>query len=173
MTQPPPWPDPPAAGDTAGGQLPPSSTDTPPATPAPPLQATQSYGAPPPPAQPLYPGTSYGAPQAGQPGYGYGHPYQPANRTNGMAIASMVVSIASIPGLCVYGFGGFLGLVGAILGHVARRQIRTRYEEGAGMALAGIIVGWIGTGLAVITSTLVVILFIMTINDPAFQSELF
>jgi hypothetical protein len=90
-----------------------------------------------------------------------------------MAVASMVVSIVSAAGLCAYGFGGLLGALGAILGHVARRQIRLRYEGGEGMALAGIIVGWIAFGLGLIISAAFVVFFAVAFNDPAFQSDPF
>lgn len=95
----------------------------------------------------------YGQPQYGQPGYppsgapasygqagygGYGPPTYVPQPTNGLAIASMILSIA--------GFGP----VGAIMGHVARTQIRERNEQGDGFALAGIIVGWVTTGLFVL-----------------------
>ncbi|MGH3680125.1 MAG: DUF4190 domain-containing protein [Natronosporangium sp.] len=92
-----------------------------------------------------YPQTPYGPPPAAPPGYGYPPPYAypPAAPTNGMAIASLVCSLA---GLAV----GISAPVGAILGHVARRQIRERGEQGDGMALAGIIVGWVITGLLVL-----------------------
>jgi hypothetical protein len=112
-----------------------------------------------------YPQGAYGAPYSAA-GYGYG--YGPTTQTtNGMAIGSMVVSIVSIAGLCAYGFGGLLGIVGAILGHVARRQIRDRGEGGDGMALAGIIVGWIATGLAAGIIALVVAFVWMAVNaDP-------
>jgi hypothetical protein len=97
------------------------------------------------PTQPAYPPAAYGTP-SGPPGYGYpppypgpGYPgYPPPAPTNGLAIASLVCSLA---GLAV----GISAPVGAILGHVARRQIRERGEQGDGMALAGIIVGWILT----------------------------
>jgi hypothetical protein len=69
-------------------------------------------------------------------------PYRPSRPTNGLAIASLVCSIAGFA-TCVS------APVGAVLGHVARRQIRERGEEGDGLALAGIIVGWILTGLLV------------------------
>lgn len=94
-------------------------------------------GTPPPPgAQPQYP-TSPG--QYPPPGSGYGAP--PAGgTTNTMAIVSLVLSLA---GLAVW----ISAPVGAVLGHIARRQIRERGEQGDGMALAGIIVGWILTGL--------------------------
>jgi hypothetical protein len=61
-----------------------------------------------------------------------------AQPTNGLAIASMIVSLV--------GFGP----VGAIMGHIARRQIRERNEQGDGFALAGIIVGWVITGFWVL-----------------------
>jgi hypothetical protein len=75
-----------------------------------------------------------------------------------MAIASLVVSVLSIVGVCLCGFLGVAGVVGAILGHVARRQIKARGENGDGLALAGIIVGWIVFGL---TLTLGVFLLVV------------
>lgn len=99
------------------------------------------------PAQPPYQPYGTPSPYGGSP-YG-GSPYQPAPPTNGLAIASMVTSIVGIAGLCCYGLGGIVGLVGAILGHVSKRRIREQGEGGAGMALAGIIVGWIAFGLMI------------------------
>jgi hypothetical protein len=55
----------------------------------------------------------------------------------------MVTSLVGAATLFCWGLGGLAGLVGAILGHVARRKIRRSGEAGDGMALAGIIVGWI------------------------------
>jgi hypothetical protein len=95
----------------------------------PPYGAQPQYGAPPP----------YGT----QPYPGYGHPYGPA-KTNGLAVASMVVSLVSIV-TC-----GLFGIAGAIMGHMARKQIAERREEGSGMATAGIVVGWVMTGLTVL-----------------------
>lgn len=83
-----------------------------------------------------------GAPAGYPPGYPpYGYPpygYAIARPTNGMAIASMVLGI-----LWVYWVGSILAL---IFGYVARNQIRERGESGAGMATAGIVLGWIGIG---------------------------
>jgi hypothetical protein len=104
-----------------------------------------------------------------QPGYGPppGYPmYAPPPKTNGMAVASMVVSIVGITMLACYGAGGVLGIVGAILGHVSRRQIRERQESGDGMALAGIITGWIATGLGLIVLALIVIFVVWAVNTP-------
>jgi hypothetical protein len=102
----------------------------------------QPYSAPP----------GYGYPQqGGYPGYGYPTPVMvAAARNNGLAIASMVVSLAGAALLFCYGFGGVAGLVGAILGHVARRQVTRRGENGGGMALAGIIVGWVVFALGIV-----------------------
>lgn len=150
MTQPPQWPEQP--GPPPGDQ-------------PPPLAPSPAGGGIP--TQPLYPGAAYGSPPGSPPGYGY-QPYPAPPRTNGMAIASMVVSIVGIAGLCAYGLGGFIGAVGAILGHVARRQVRERGEGGDGMALAGIIVGWIAVGLAVITVAGFALFFIFMMSMEEF-----
>jgi hypothetical protein len=93
----------------------------PPYSPQPYGQGPQPYGQPPLPGQP----------------YGYGYP--PPRRTNGLAIASMVLGI-----LWLYWIGSILALV---FGYVARKQIRERGESGDGMAIAGIVLGWVGVGL--------------------------
>jgi hypothetical protein len=72
----------------------------------------------------------------------------------------------SILGLCGYGIGGLLGILGAILGHVARRQIRERGENGDGMALAGVVMGWIATALAVLIIVGIVIFVVWAANQP-------
>jgi hypothetical protein len=95
-----------------------------------------------------YPPQSY-PPAQGYPQYGYGMPPAPPS-TNGMAVAALVVSIVGALGLCGYGVGGVIGAVGAILGHVARKQIRQTGEGGDGLALAGVIVGWIAAAIGVV-----------------------
>ena len=54
-----------------------------------------------------------------------------------MAIASLVLSLTGVY-TC-----GVSAIFGAILGHVARRQIRERGQLGDGLAVAGIVVGWL------------------------------
>jgi len=116
------------------------------------------YGQPQYGQQPQYAQPQYGQPQYAQPQYaqqygqpgGYpqqygapvGYPYVPALKTNGMAIAAMVLGI-----LWVYWIGSILALV---FGYIARNQIRERGEGGAGMAVAGIVLGWVGIGILVI-----------------------
>ena len=66
----------------------------------------------------------------------------PVAQQNGMAIASLVTSIATVI-LC----GGLLSFVGAILGHVALGQIKRTGQSGRGLAIGGIATGWAVTGL--------------------------
>jgi hypothetical protein len=110
-------------------------------------------GAPASPGYAVPPGSPTGYP--GYPGYGYGAPMPVAAApTNSMAIVSLVLALVGIA--C-----GLTAPVGAILGHVARRQIRQRGEGGAGMALAGIIVGWIVTGLYLIYIAFLIVLIVI------------
>ncbi len=87
---------------------------------------------------PAYRPAGYALTPTGYPPAGY--PYPVANPTNGMAVAALVCALAGLV-TCVS------APVGAILGHVARRQIRERGGQGDGMAVAGIVVGWVLTGL--------------------------
>ena len=80
------------------------------------------------------------APPSSQPGpYAF---YRPRT-TNGLAVASLVLGI-----LWLYWIGSILALV---FGYIARAEIRRSHgaEQGRGLALAGIILGWIGIGVAV------------------------
>ena len=79
------------------------------------------------------PDPEHGFPTPG--GYGYPVP----GPTNGFAIASLVLGI-----LWVWWVGSILAL---IFGYVARKQIRERNESGDGLAVAGIVLGWVGVGV--------------------------
>ncbi|MBB5870489.1 hypothetical protein F4553_003868 [Allocatelliglobosispora scoriae] len=114
--------------------------------------------------QPAY--GAYGPPAAYTNPYG-AYPVQSA-RTNGMAIAAMVLGIVGLVLLCCYGLGGLVGLVGAILGHVSMKQIRERGENGRGMALAGVITGWSAVVLSIIA---VVAIVLFAVNDPTFMDS--
>jgi hypothetical protein len=87
--------------------------------------------------------------------------FQGTPQTNGMAIASLVCSILGMF-TC-----GLTGIVGAILGHVARKQIAERGEGGDGMALAGIIIGWIVFGLSALGGIVYVFLIIAAFSTSA------
>jgi hypothetical protein len=97
-----------------------------PSSPPPPAPA---YAVPPPPV--------YGATPAYYP-QGYAAPPS----TNGSAVASLVLGIV---GLLTCGYTFFIApVLAVVLGVKARRQIRESGQQGAGMALAGIITGVIG-----------------------------
>lgn len=108
----------------------------------------QQQPPPPPPGTGQPPYQPYGG--APNPYGGSSGPYQQQKPTNGLAIASMVTSLVGLLGCLCYGLGGIIGLIGAILGHVALRQIKTGGQQGRGMALAGVIVGWLVLALAII-----------------------
>lgn len=86
--------------------------------------------------------------------------YRPVRGTNGLAIASLVVSLHAlgIPGV---------GLVGAILGHVGRRRIAETGEEGDGLALAGIIIGWLSTALWGLLVAFWIVMIVWAVNSGA------
>ena len=76
----------------------------------------------------------------------------PVAQQNGMAIASLVTSIATVI-FC----GGLLSFVGAILGHVALGQIKRTSQGGRGLAIGGIAVGWSITGFWLIGILLIAV----------------
>jgi hypothetical protein len=60
----------------------------------------------------------------------------PPAGTNGLAIASLAC------GLGQFAFGPLATIPAIVFGHMARSQIRRTGEEGVGLALAGLILGW-------------------------------
>ncbi len=84
-----------------------------------------------------------------------------------MAIASLVVGVASLLLSCAYGVGLVGSPVALVLGRVSMKRIER--SEGAlggrGLALAGFILGIIGTILLVLLIALVVFLVIIANNE--------
>ncbi|MEE4543454.1 DUF4190 domain-containing protein [Streptomyces sp. V4-01] len=139
---------------------PPGGAAGPPPVPMPPPQPGGPYG-----ALPAYPQSPYGTgtgtgsgpyggpppggpyPYGGPAGYGYPPPppgwyggYQQNLGTNGLAIASLVVSIAAF---C-------LPVVAAVLGIFGLRQIRRTGQGGRGLAIAGIVINSVATVLVAV-----------------------
>ncbi|MDG4768125.1 DUF4190 domain-containing protein [Solwaraspora sp. WMMD406] len=122
-----------------------------------------------PPAYPGQPGPGYPPPYPGHPG-GYGYPMPPPMPMNGRAIAAMVMGIIGILALCGYLAPGLIGIVGALLGHSARRQIRDRAaqgrpEQGEGLALAGMITGWIAFGIGLAGTVVIAIAIAISVSQ--------
>lgn len=74
--------------------------------------------------------------------YGVAPMYVPGPGTNGMAIASLVLGI-----LWLYWIGSILAL---IFGYVALSQLKSRPQGGRGLAIAGIVLGYIGVAVFVV-----------------------
>ncbi|MEN0104744.1 MAG: DUF4190 domain-containing protein [Curtobacterium sp.] len=125
------------------------------------------YGAPQNPYAASAPGS---APYAGQGAPGsapYANPYAPAGaysnagyqpyaqrpKTNILAILSIVFGLGAIP---FFFIAILLGPAGAILGHVALGKIKQNGEQGRGLALTGIIAGWVMTGVWILWIVVVV-----------------
>jgi hypothetical protein len=68
----------------------------------------------------------------------------PMARVNGLAIASLGCGIAQ------FAFGPLATIPAIVLGHVARHQIKRTGEQGAGLALAGLILGWAAVILGIL-----------------------
>lgn len=139
----------PAEGfESSAGTSPPGTPGSaPPVVPGYPPPGYGPTGDPPgyPPPNPGFP------PPTGPPGYappldpGYGYPpggplygYVPVQKTNGMAIASLVCSLVWL--------GGVGSILAVIFGFIARSQIKKSEGtvQGNGLAIAGIIIGAVG-----------------------------
>jgi hypothetical protein len=160
----------PTPGDAAATPAPPAYPA--PATDAPPASGSTGYGAPATDAAPAYGATPYGtrgypAPAYGTAAYGaqgyagygtqgYGS-YAATARTNVLAIISLVASIA---GFVMLPFVG--PLVGVITGHIGLAQIKRSGEKGRGLALTGVILGWVNIALIVISIALFFTFFLAT-----------
>lgn len=71
----------------------------------------------------------------------------PTATTNVLAIVSLVTGVAGLT------FVPFLGGIAAIVtGHISLHQLKSKPENGRGMAIAGLVTGYVGVGLAVLAS---------------------
>jgi hypothetical protein len=72
------------------------------------------------------------------------------SRTNSLAIAALACAIGQLWFLVL------AGIPAIVLGHMARRQIRSTGEKGSGLALAGLILGYIGSAAFLIVVAAVI-----------------
>lgn len=89
----------------------------------------------------------------GQPGY-YGPPAEP----KGLSIASLCCGIAALMG---FGFLLLPQIAAVILGHLALR----REPSGRGMAIAGLVLGYVGVALTI----LVIVIFVMLLSSAQYS----
>ena len=111
------------AGYTVGDGVTPSAVDTYPHQY--PLQGLE------PPAPIAYPQVSVHYPVTVVPGG-----YVPAAHTNSMAIAALVCSLVLAP-------------LGVVFGHIALSQIKRSGEDGRALAIAGLVIGYVFSAIAV------------------------
>jgi hypothetical protein len=76
-------------------------------------------------------------------GHGPGHPppYPVGRPTNSTAITALILGIVSFISCQL------IGVVAIYLGSRARTEIRSTGEDGDGLALAGVILGWVSIGI--------------------------
>ncbi len=104
----------------------------PPVPPAPP--------APPPPAYTYAPPPGFPPPPA----------YPVKAKTNGLALASMILGIVGITvGLCLI-FFPVMPILAVVFGHLGLSQTRSTGAPGRGYAIAGLVTGYIGIALAIL-----------------------
>jgi hypothetical protein len=86
-------------------------------------------------------------PQYGQPGpyvqASAGWPQLAARRTNSLAIAALCCAIGQVIA------GPFAGIAAIVVGAMSLSQIRQSGEDGRGMAITGLVLGIVGTVVAV------------------------
>ena len=82
-------------------------------------------------------------------------PYTASSPTSGLAVAGLVFSIMAWVALPLVG-----AIVGVVLGHMARGEIRrsARRVEGDGLAVAALIVGYLNIALFVVIGLLFLLL---------------
>lgn len=127
-----------------------------------PYPGTPGYPGYPPSGYPMYPG---------YPGYAAA-PYYAGpmpRKTNGMAIASLACSIASWVIIPVFG-----AVLGVIFGHLALGQLRRAdgAEEGRGLAIAGLAVGYVNLILWLLGGLIFVIVLLVITAQPGGTSLL-
>ncbi|MGH2807440.1 MAG: DUF3105 domain-containing protein [Actinomycetota bacterium] len=143
-----PPPPPPPSGPTPPPEQPDYGTGpfTPP-TPEPYQGPSQPYQ---PPRQPVQEGY--------QPGY-----YPPQGRpTNGLAITSLISGIAGLTFFPILG-----SILALVFGYLGKGQIDRSQgaQDGRGMAIAGIVLGWIGVVLTLLITALIVVGIFAAVNS--------
>ena len=89
----------------------------------------------------------------------YAPQYPAGPRTNPLAIVAFVASLAA---LFIWFFGS---LAAVICGHIALSQIKRTGEGGRSLALAGVIIGYVGLGLTVLLVIFYVVIIVAAVSS--------
>ncbi|WP_166787910.1 DUF4190 domain-containing protein [Cryobacterium adonitolivorans] len=108
-----------------------------------------------PPAPPAY-GVTPAAPAYGAAPQGYGQPAA-GDKWNVLAIISLVSAF-------------FVSLAAVICGHIALSQIKKTGEKGRGLAIAGLVLGYLGLISGLIFIVVIILATIAGINDGSYTT---
>jgi hypothetical protein len=95
---------------------------------------------------------------------------QDAKTGSGLAIASFVTSIATL-----FLTAGFFSFIGSILGHVSLSKLKKAgSSQNRGLAVAGIIIGWVSTALAwiILIGFIILVVGLATNADSSWWDDL-
>lgn len=95
------------------------------------------------------------------PPYPPGAPY-PTPRTNGRAVAVMVLGIVGLALFCSYGIGIIPAIVALALAPGARREIEASngWQTGLSQVKAGVVCSWVAVGLGIAAAIALIIIAI-------------
>ncbi|WP_237165909.1 peptidylprolyl isomerase [Mycolicibacterium peregrinum] len=82
---------------------------------------------------------------------GYQPGYPPPARTNGMAVAALVSSVLFAP-------------LGIVFGHISLSQLKRSGEQGRGVAITGLVIGYVMTALALVAVVLTVVFAVIVVK---------
>jgi ABC-type Fe3+-siderophore transport system permease subunit len=95
---------------------------------------------------------------------------QDAKSGSGLAIAAFVTSLATL-----FLTAGFFSFIGSILGHVSLSKLKkSGSTENRGLAVAGVIIGWVSTALAwlFLIGFILLVVGIASTSDSSWWDEL-
>jgi Domain of unknown function (DUF4190) len=87
----------------------------------------------------------------------YQTPFSPQSLPTGMSVASMVLGIISLVLFCVWYISLPCGIIGLVLGLVAKGKIQRGEAGGGSMAQTGVVCSIIALGLAVLIIILAIV----------------
>lgn len=87
----------------------------------------------------------------------------PSTQNNTLGLVSLILGIVSIPLACCFFLGLPLGLGAAVLGYLGKQKAEQGQASNRGQALAGLICGVVGAGIAVLLIILNVVFRTMDI----------
>ena len=119
-----------------------------PANPVPPVPPASAPAAP-----PAYGSNAPAAPAYGETAPAYGQPATGPAKTNVLAIVSLVSAF-------------FVSLAAIITGHIALSQIKKTGEQGRGLAIAGLIIGYAGLVIGIIVIIFWAVALATFANNP-------